>query len=116
VTRAKKEYGAYISAYGGFYLQPGDNNVETYFYYDYQNVYRARYVPVITWVADSFDEWEFPDPTCGGLMPGMTDARLKQIFGISSGGWHKSNTLDLWNWDFLGDDGPVPPQPGGGLP
>ena len=29
-------------------------------------------VPVITWSAGSFEEWIWPDPTLGGLLPGMS--------------------------------------------
>jgi hypothetical protein len=35
------------------------------------------------WTADSIDAWVFPDPTFSGLLPGMTDAKLKEIFGLT---------------------------------
>ncbi|MBD3233243.1 MAG: hypothetical protein GF315_05920 [candidate division Zixibacteria bacterium] len=56
----------------------------------------SRYVPVITWDADSFEEWILPDPTFGGLLPGMTDARFKELNDMSADGWEKTQTWWLW--------------------
>ncbi len=35
------------------------------------------------WTAQTFDAWAFPDPTFNGLLPGMTDPKLKEIFGLT---------------------------------
>ncbi len=35
------------------------------------------------WTAQTFDAWAFPDPTFNGLLPGMTDSKLKEIFGLT---------------------------------
>ena len=46
---------------------------------------------MLVWQADSFDEWTFPDPTMGGLLPGMTDAALKDLFNMQASHWKKKN-------------------------
>jgi len=51
------------------------------------DVEREGLCPVIVWDAATFENWIFPDPTMGGLFPGMTDARLKDLFGMTAEGW-----------------------------
>ena len=46
-----------------------------------------QYVVVLTYTAGSFSEWIFPNPTFNGLLPGMTDASLKTIFGFDEDAW-----------------------------
>ncbi|HTY09507.1 MAG TPA: hypothetical protein VMF88_00420 [Bacteroidota bacterium] len=50
----------------------------------------GTYDAVLTWQASSFDNWIFPDPTLNGFLPGMTDAELKQLFGINAATWMPS--------------------------
>ncbi|MFQ5709159.1 MAG: hypothetical protein ACE5HO_17015, partial [bacterium] len=38
--------------------------------------------PTFVWTAQSFDAWRFPDPTFGGLLPGMTDENFKRILNL----------------------------------
>ena len=45
------------------------------------------YIPILTWSAETFEEWIFQDPTLGGILPGMTDAEFKRIFGITEDDW-----------------------------
>ena len=78
------------------HLDSGSHHITCNIYYSYDEPTQWRYVPKITWEADSFSEWVFPDPTFGGLLPGMTDDRFKQIFNIDGEGWQKSEVLELW--------------------
>jgi hypothetical protein len=55
----------------------------------------AVYVPEITWQANSFAQWIFPDPTFNGILPGLTDGQFKQTFGITAADWKKTFRLDL---------------------
>ncbi len=64
--------------------------------FSYSTAIISRYVPVITWDADSFEEWILPDPTFGGLLPGMTDARFKELNDMSADNWEKTQTWRLW--------------------
>ena len=52
------------------------------------------YDAVLTWTAASFDEWIFPDPTLNGFLPGMTDAGLKLLFGITAADWERSVLIE----------------------
>ena len=76
-------------------LISGDNNISQTFYWNYQyrSFGRISYIPIITWTAANFEEWIFPDPTFGGVLPGMTDAEFKRIFGISSEDWRNMSGL-----------------------
>jgi len=49
---------------------------------------------VITWEANSFEEWILPNPTINGLFPGMTDRKFKETFGIDGDDWEKQITID----------------------
>jgi hypothetical protein len=58
------------------------------------------FVPVITWNADTFDEWAWPDPTFRGVLPGMGNSdQLLTTFGITADQWNKQVVLD---WTGLG--------------
>lgn len=96
VARAMDKPYASVSAYFSEYLSPGAHDVqcEMHFYFDEPT--RSRYIPVVTWEADSFEEWVLPDPTLGGLLPGMTNDRLKQIFAIDGEDWEKTSRLEIW--------------------
>jgi hypothetical protein len=93
-----EQYRAYLSAHFSAELEPGEQTIQCTMNLRYHEPVQYRYTPVITWDADSFMEWELPDPTLGGLLPGMTTERLKQIFGIEEDDWEKTNVLDLWDW------------------
>jgi len=47
----------------------------------------VMFFPMLTWDAETFEEWILPDPTIGGILPGMTDAEFKRIFGITEKDW-----------------------------
>lgn len=49
----------------------------------------GHYTAVLTWDANSFAEWIFPDPTFNNIFPGMTDLQFKDTFGIRDVDWTK---------------------------
>lgn len=50
----------------------------------------------ITWAANSFEEWVFPNPSINGIFPGITsDAELKEFLGINALNWSKTEEFDL---------------------
>lgn len=57
------------------------------------NQFSMRYDAVIMWQAATFNAWIFPDPTLRGLFPGMTDAGLKQLFGLTSSGYSQTTII-----------------------
>jgi hypothetical protein len=86
----------YVNVYWSSYLEPGQHTISCVMYLEYEELESARYVPRITWEANSFEEWVLPDPTLGGLLPGMTDQRFKETFGLDADDWAKEGTLELW--------------------
>jgi hypothetical protein len=85
----------YLTLYWSSSLAAGQNNIEETLYWNYQVRLPefVAYYPILTWTADTFDEWILPDPTIGGILPGMTDAEFKRIFGITEEDWGKSGGL-----------------------
>ncbi|MCP4568109.1 MAG: hypothetical protein GY841_11070 [FCB group bacterium] len=50
----------------------------------------------ITWEANSFAEWEFPNPTINGILPDITtDAAFKDLVGLTADDWTKVMELPL---------------------
>lgn len=45
--------------------------------------YPGEVVDQFVWTAQSIDAWVFQNPTFNGLLPGMTDSQLKEIFGLT---------------------------------
>lgn len=90
----------YISIYFYGYLSAGWNTINEELYYDLAfNI--DYYAPQITWAANSYSDWIFPDPTFNGILPGMTDARFKRIFGFDADDWKKTSLIE-WG-DFMED-------------
>jgi len=55
---------------------------------------------VVTWNADSFDQWVFPNPSFNGILPEITsDLVFKETFGIEASDWEKEFRLDIFS-DF----------------
>jgi len=81
-----------ISIYWNSYLDAGSNTINGNIYYNYDKETKSSiyYFPIITWNANSFQEWIFPDPTFNGFLPGMTDSEFKRIFGITEDDWEKT--------------------------
>ncbi len=90
-----KSYASLHISYSG-YLNAGANNISAGMWYYYQEPTQERYVPRITWQAQTFEQWILPDPTLSGLFPGMTDSRFKELFGITGEDWERTTTWYLW--------------------
>jgi hypothetical protein len=78
-----------VSLYWSNSLNAGPNNIDETLYWDYQTREQENimFFPILTWSAQTFEEWILPDPTIGGILPGMTDAEFKRVFGITEEGW-----------------------------
>ncbi len=74
------------------WTQTDEADAEVSVYWEQATSYIA--VPVITWEADSYEEWTFPDPTFGGVFPDMTDARLKELWDMEAEDWEKTMVFD----------------------
>ncbi len=88
----------FVSIYWSGYLNAGINypNDNINWYYILEIPDYAIYVPIITWDADDFDAWIFPDPTFNGILPGVTtDTEFKRIFGITAEDWQKTIRLEF---------------------
>lgn len=86
-----------LDAYASFsgFLNPGTQNILIDWNIWYSTG-RVVLVPVITWTATTFENWIFPDPTLGGLLPDMqTTSQLMATFGIEAGQWERRWVL---NW------------------
>ncbi len=58
-------------------------------------------VPVITWVAPDVSQWQWPDPTLHGLLPGLTTTnQLLTTFGFNPASWQRVNVLDWTGGGF----------------
>ncbi|MFH1701025.1 MAG: hypothetical protein ABIE07_10595 [Candidatus Zixiibacteriota bacterium] len=54
------------------------------------------YMTTITWDADTYEEWVFPNPSINGIFPGITsDADLKELLGIDPLYWDKTISFDM---------------------
>jgi hypothetical protein len=81
----------YVNLYWSSYLSSGPNSIDAILWWEY-SIRQQEFVmffPILTWDAETFDEWVLPDPTIGGVLPGMTDPEFKRIFGITEDGWEK---------------------------
>ncbi len=85
-----------VSIYWNGYLNVGVNNVYDYLYWEVYEVeeYGSGIYPILTWNADTFDEWigAWPDATFSGLLPGMTAEKLFiEIFEMDEDDWEKTS-------------------------
>ncbi len=99
-------------SYPGGQLSPGPQIINLTFTVSYSTAERWVAIPVITFEADTFEEWaaDWPDPTVHGLFPGVPSAdQMLRIFGIDAYDWEKVLRLD-WADEF-GDASTSPPLP-----
>ena len=73
----------------------GDHTLQSDFEVD-NHIPSQRYSPVITWTAQTFNEWILPNPSINGALPGMTDAHFKDVFGIIAADWQRTTHWHLW--------------------
>jgi hypothetical protein len=99
-------YGS-ASFYGN--LNAGTQEVPFSWWDSYGVATRYVFVPVITWDAATFDQWEWPDPTLHGLLPDMgSSAQLLGTFGITADQWTREVVLD---WTDVNPGSLSPPLP-----
>ncbi|MEE9441343.1 MAG: hypothetical protein V3V99_01590 [candidate division Zixibacteria bacterium] len=69
----------------------------TWISYDYNIFYVDTCDMVtITWDANSYEEWIFPNPSINGIFPGITtDADLKEFIEVTALDWEKTISFDL---------------------
>ncbi len=88
------------------YLPPYSSEVtreyDSLYYYDWYwdefVLYDVReyFVVNITWNADTFAGWVFPDPSFNGLLPDInSDTELKNLFGLTPDMWTKEMRIEL---------------------
>ena len=80
----------YVSAW---YNGPaGDISVEIRVEYEWGEMEGMFNYPVITWDADTFDEWEngWPDPTFNGIFPTWTSDEMMEFLGMDEEDWQKT--------------------------
>ena len=76
----------------GFNNTPAD----VFFYYEVEVFDRLFYSAVVTFEADNFDEWIFPNPTLNGFLPDVdTDEEFKRIFGIVESDFEKEFYIEF---------------------
>ncbi len=83
-------YNIYIDWNGT--LAAGTNNIsaDVYFNYTVEVFDKEFYAAFVTFEADNFDEWIFPNPTLNGFLPDLTtDTEFKRIFGIVESDFEK---------------------------
>jgi len=103
------DYYASCSFQGG--LTVGVHSVQVPISFEYYSLAgRVVAVPVITWVATQYSEWNWLDPTFRGLLPGMSStSQLLTTFGFGANQWERRVVLD---WTRFGSG----LSPGGGPP
>ena len=80
----------YISA--NYCDEPGEISVEIRVEYEWGEMEDMFYYPVITWDADTFDEWKsgWPDPTFNGIFPDWTSDEMMEFLGMEEEDWQKT--------------------------
>jgi hypothetical protein len=96
IAKAKPGYMGHFSgsAQVGATMVTGSNSVSISYQTFTNLVSQYTYSPVITWTADTFAQWIWPDPTLHGLLPGMgSSSQLLTTFGITADNWTKEVSL-----------------------
>jgi hypothetical protein len=94
-----REYYASCSFFGD--LPTGVSQVPTTVGESYSMAAAFVYVPVITWNAEQFSEWVWPDPTMNGLLPDIgSTTELLTTFGYDPTSWQREVVLD-WTGSAL---------------
>jgi hypothetical protein len=91
------------------YIEAGTRSVNVSASREWETTDHFVYIPVVTWEAESFEEWTWPYPDMKGLLPEMeTTEDLWQVFGIEAEQWERTWDLDWtegeWDWDLDGWD------------
>jgi hypothetical protein len=103
-------YGS-ASFYGP--LNVGTQTVAFSWWESYGVASRSVFVPVITWEAETFEQFkaDWPEPTLHGLLPGMGSSdELFATFGITADEWQREAVLDWTDLNFGLAGSPLPPS------
>ena len=96
-VRARPDWAGYYygnSSFNGTLNAGGDSMTVSLSEY-YSTTTTMVGVPVITWQAESFSQWNWPDPTLHGLLPGVTSTgQLLSTFGVHDYQWEREIVLD----------------------
>jgi len=80
------------------FLIAGTSNIvsDVFFYYEIEVFDRLFFSAVVTFEAENFDEWIFPNPTLNGFLPDVTtDEEFKRIFGIVESDFEKEFYIEF---------------------
>ncbi|MCK4413188.1 MAG: hypothetical protein KAY32_06565 [Candidatus Eisenbacteria sp.] len=98
----------YGSAYYSGNLSAGEQSISIHWSEYFATADTWVYVPTITWDAEDFDSWVWPDPDLNGLLPEIASSQeFLSLFGVTENDWEHEWTLDWADWEF--DDGSVTP-------
>lgn len=112
------DYYGYVSFDGP--LEAGTQQVTVSWSTDFTIAETFVFIPIIDWQADELDQWIWPDPTLGGLLPDMASTnQLLSTFGIDEEDWERDLRVLELDWAEEGGSSrptpPVgPPPPGDG--
>ena len=66
------------------------------FYYPYGYWVEEYYMAIITWEANTYEDWIIPNPSINGILPDITtDAAFKDLLGLTSEDWTKTMELEF---------------------
>jgi len=70
----------------------GEISLEVMAEFEYGELDGIFYYPVITWDANTFDEWKngWPDPTFNGIFPNWTSDEMMEFLGMEEEDWQKT--------------------------
>jgi hypothetical protein len=71
-------------------LNAGANNIDIIVWTSWSVVNSWSWVPGLEWTAETFEQWQFPDASMHGLLPGITTTnQLETLFGITADDWQR---------------------------
>ena len=72
--------------------ETGEISLEVRWEFEYGEFEGMYNYPVITWDADTFDEWKsgWPDPTFNGIFPDWTSDEMMEFLGMDGEDWQKT--------------------------
>ena len=106
IAQARTDWDGTFYGYASFsgQLEAGTQDVSVTWYDGIGIAQTSVFIPVITWEAETFDQWILPDPTLHGLLPDMgTSDQFFQTFGFTAGDWEREWVLDWTDLDFQVD-------------
>lgn len=91
----------YILGWGDVYhtcptCPPQEFYYDSWYHYEYRDLYSApdQVGICLVWGANSFDEWNWPDPEFNGMLPGMTSEEMRSIWRDYLGFYFSKSVCD----------------------